>query len=140
MKFKFLKDVAVADVAFEAYGDNLNELLESGALALTSVMVDLKSIKKNIKKEVKLNSKDVEGLFYDFLSEIIYLKDAEQLLFSFFKVDVDENKMELKAELEGDKIDYNKQVLDKDVKAVTYHLFKIEKLKKGYKATVVLDI
>ena len=32
-KYKFLEDVAIADIAFEAYGKSLNELFENAALA-----------------------------------------------------------------------------------------------------------
>ena len=33
-KYKILEDVAIADIAFEIYGKNLNELFENAALAI----------------------------------------------------------------------------------------------------------
>ena len=33
-KFKFLENVAIADIAFEAYGKTLNELFENSSLVL----------------------------------------------------------------------------------------------------------
>lgn len=138
MKFKFLEKVAIADVAFEAYGKSLNELFTNVALAVEETMVDTKTIKPKINKEIELENERVEQLLFDFVQELIYLKDAEVLLFSKFEVDVKDGK--LRAVCYGEKINMKKQKLRNDVKAITYHMYKVEKLKAGYKATVVLDV
>ena len=52
MPYKFLEDVAIADVAFVATGKTLEELFESSALAVTNTMVkNLKSIEHKIEKK-----------------------------------------------------------------------------------------
>ena len=82
----------------------------------------------------------VDFLLFDLLAEIIYLKDAETILFSNFKVEITKHKeYELKATLIGDNIN-SKQEMRNDVKAVTMHMFKIENTKKGFKATIILDL
>lgn len=138
MKFKFLEKVAIADVAFEAYGKNLNELFENCAMAVAETMADTKTVESKIKKEIKLENEKIDQLLFDFVQELIYLKDAEVLLFSKFDVDVKNGK--LKAICYGDKIDIKKQKLRNDVKAITYHMYKVEKLKDKYKVTIVLDV
>jgi SHS2 domain-containing protein len=141
MSYKFLEDIAIADVAFEATGKNLEELFVSCALATTEVMVDLKDLSTKIKKEIKIENKDIEILLYEFLSELIFLKDAESLLFSKFDVKIKENKnYELAAKIAGDKINPEKQELKADVKAVTMHMFEVKKIDKGWKARIILDI
>src|SRR3989344_3577578 len=103
MKFKFLEDVAIADIAFEAYGKNLENLFENCALALSDCMVNLKQIKPKIKKEIKLESDKLESLLYDFLSEIIFIKDTDGFLFFKYKIEIKQNKnFQLKATCEGD--------------------------------------
>ena len=138
MKFKYLADVAIADIAFEAYGKNLNEVFENSAYAFFDMTCNPKTIKSKIKKEIKLQDKDEKNLLYNFLSELIFLKDSKQLIFNKVKVLIKDNK--LKAVLYGDKIDYEKQELRNDIKAITLHMFNLEKTKNGYKTTVVVDI
>ena len=137
-KFKFLEDVAIADIAFESYGKTLKELFENSAYAFFDMTCNPKTIKPKIKKTIKLKDDNEKDLLYNFLSELVFLKDAEQLIFNNVKVNIKNN--ELKAELYGDKIDYEKQELRNDIKAITLHMFNLEKTKSGYKATVVVDI
>ena len=143
MPYKFFEDIAIADVAFEAKGKNLNELFESTGLAVTNVMVkDLRSVEHKVKKKIKLEETDLEKLLFNFLQEIIYYKDAERLLLSKFDVDINEEDGKFKLEIEafGEKLDMKKHELIVDVKAVTYHKFAVKKLKSGWSAFVILDI
>lgn len=140
MKFKFLEDVAIADIAYNAYGKTLAELFENAALALSDVTVNLKDVKSKIKKEIALKSDKIDTLLYDFLSEIIFIKDTDGLLFSKYHVKIDEKKISLKAICQGEQIDRQRHELRNDVKAVTMHLFEIKKVKDKYTCTVVVDI
>ena len=137
VRYKFLDHTA--DVLFEAYGKDLNEVFENSALASFDVQVELKKVNANIKKRIKLENKDIGNLLYDFLEELIYLKDAESLVFSKFKVKITGNYI-LYADIEGEKINQNKHDLKVDVKAVTLHDFSLKKTKNGYKARILLDI
>ncbi len=141
MPYKFLEDISLADVAFEATGKTLEELFESAALATTNVMIkNLKTIRPKVKKKIKLRSKDIESLLYGFLQELVFLKDAKRLIFSRYKIKINQEKIELTAEISGEKLDPQKQEHIVDVKAVTYHLFEVRKINKGWKARVILDI
>ncbi len=138
MKYKFLDHTA--DIMFEAYGNSLNKLFENAALATEDTMVDLKQINQDIIKKIELKNKNVEILLYDFLSELVYFKDAELLLFSNFKVSIEKNNIySLKAILYGEKLN-EKHEQKVDVKAVTLHKFEIVKKKNHYIARVILDI
>lgn len=138
MKYKFLDHTA--DVMFQAFGRSLNELFENSALATEATMIDLKEIKQDIKRKVNLKNMSIETLLYDFLSELLYFKDAELLLFSKIKVEIKKkNIYYLKAILSGEKLN-EKHSQKVDVKAVTFHKFEIRKRAKDYAATVILDI
>ena len=140
-KYKFLEDVAIADIAYEAYGKNLNELFENTALAIFELSANIKTVDAKKKLEIKIENEKIENLLYDFLSEILFLKDSKYVVFKKVKVLIKQNeKYQLKAILEGDTINSQKQQLENDIKAVTMHMFEIKKEKKGYKATVVVDI
>lgn len=140
MTYKFLPDVALADIAFEAESDTVNGLFESCAMALTDIMVDPKTLRGEVTKEVPLKSDDLDRLLYDFLTELIVMKDVESLLFSEIHVDVKGSGTELAAVLGGEPIDRVRHTLRNDVKAVTMHMFGIRHEGQKWRATVVLDI
>ena len=132
-----------ADVMFIAHGASMSDLLKSSGLAVMDCMVDLKSVSKKVSNSFELvEEKNPESLLFSFLEEIIFLKDAEQVLFSDFSVSIKEEPHSyiLKVKCSGEKIDPKKHRLKVDVKAVTLHEFSVRKTSKGYKAQVILDI
>ncbi|MGV8085442.1 MAG: archease [Candidatus Bilamarchaeum sp.] len=145
MSFKFVEGVSLADVAFEARGKTLEEMLEAAANATTNAMVDdLKTINQKKKVKIKVDADDYERLLHNFLQEIIFYKDAKLLLFSGYEIKVEEKpktgKLILRATLIGEKIDMKKHELLVDVKAVSWHMFKVEQLKTDWKCFVILDV
>ena len=139
--FKFIPDIAIADVAFEAKAPDLNQLFETAAQATFEVMAKTSTITPIITKKISLSASTIEHLLYDFLSEIIFLKDTESIVFSAAKVIVKSGKTyALKATIKGAPINSERQELGNDVKAVTMHMFFIKKEKNGYAAQVILDI
>lgn len=142
MPYRFLEDIAIADVAFEATGKTLEELFESCALAVINTQVkDLDSIKHVTEKNIAVESDTVEMLLFNFLQELIFLKDAELLLFNKFDIKISQGeKYKLKAKAYGEKLDMKKHELLVDVKAVSLHNYKVEETKRGWKAEVILDV
>ncbi len=143
-RYNFLPDIATADLAFEAFGKNPSELFENAALALEESMVKLDNVAPSNTNTINKEEDSLENLLFSFLEELIYLKDAEQLIFSKIECEVksqDTKRFTLNAHLSGEKIDPNKHKLGIDVKAVTKHLFKIEQLSnKIFRAQVILDV
>ena len=140
-KYKFLEDVAIADIAYEAYGKNLNELFENAAFAIFELSAEIKTIDAKKKLEINMENEKIENLLYDFLSEILFLKDSKYMVFKKVKVEIKEGKKyQLKSVLEGDTINPEKQKLENDIKAITMHMFEIKKEKNNWKATIVVDI
>lgn len=145
MPYEFIEGITIADVAFLATGRDESELFASAAEALTVTMVkDMKSVKAAVKKQLKLSAGSLEQLLFDFLQEIIFLKDAKMLLFSKYDVKVVQDqkrkKFKLNAVLKGEKLDMRKHELLVDVKAVTWHEYKVWKAGGVWKAQVVLDV
>jgi SHS2 domain-containing protein len=143
MPYKYLEKLSLADVAFEATAKTLAQLIEQAALATTNTMVkDLKSVSPKVTKRLRLRESTAEKLLFSFLEELIYLKDAELLLFSKFEIGVKEGKegYELAAVCKGEKLDMKKHELLVDVKAVTMHHYEVKETKKGWFARVILDI
>jgi SHS2 domain-containing protein len=135
MKFKFLKHTA--DIKFQAFGKNAEEVFKNSALALKESICGKRKIKTSSKKKIKISGKDFESLLYKFLEEIIYLLDGENFLISDVK-NIKIKNMKLTAEIFGDKAsEYN---FTNKVKAVTYNdMFVVEKNKKWI-SQIVLDV
>jgi SHS2 domain-containing protein len=143
MPYHYLEHIATADTAFEASGVTLEDLFVSCAEALMNVMVEnLESISQERSLEISLDEESLEMLLFGFLEELVYYKDAEQLLLRVKELHVTQKKDRclLKAVLSGEKIDPVKHHLLVDVKAVTLHRFEVVKKDGMWKATVVLDI
>mgnify|MGYP001616594337 CR=1 FL=1 len=140
--FNFLPDIATADVAFEAKGNSLNEVFEASAEALCEVMAKRSTIKPTKKKKIQLSAETYDQLLFDFLSELIFMKDVDAIVFSAVKVDIKEQqkKISLKATAEGAPINPSTQELGNDVKAVTLHMFSLKKEGNQWRAHIVLDI
>ena len=140
--FTFLPNVALADIAFAVRADSLASLFESAARALTEVMVDRRSLVARVEKEVELGPASVDILLYDFLTELIVMKDVDSLLFKEFNVSITSGKeSRLKCKMRGEEIDRDRHLLRNDAKAVTMHMFGVKKSRGGrWEATVVLDI
>jgi SHS2 domain-containing protein len=143
MPYSYLEDIATADVAFEAWGETVEEMLIAAADATMNVMVaDLNTIASQECRRICLEDESMEMLLFQLLQELIYYKDAQQLLLRIKDVEI-ENKNDqilLRAQGWGELIDSGKHDLTVDVKAVTLHQFRVEQTEKGWRARVILDI
>ena len=143
MPYEFLEDVGTADIAFDATARDLPELFSAAAEATMNVMIDnLDAIEPREKRKIHLENEDVEMLLFDFLQELIYFKDTEQLVLRVLAAHVDEKDPGyfLRVTVAGEKLDPQRHQQRADVKAVTLHRFKVEKIDSGWRATVILDI
>jgi SHS2 domain-containing protein len=139
-KYRFLEDVAIADSAFEAEADSLEDLFQTCALATFEVMADTSTIKSQSKEEVELAAENLDELLFDWLAELIYLKDSQSILFGKFEVQIKEEEgYRLFASVWGEPADQKKHKVRVDVKAVTYHLLKVKQVESKWMAKVVLD-
>src|SRR3989344_7596384 len=140
-KYRFLEDIALADIAYEAYGSSWNELFENCALAIFELSANIETINPKQKIEVNIDSDRIDILLYDFLSEILFLKDSKYVVFRNVKVAITEKgRFFLHAIFEGDSINSGTQELENDIKAITMHMFEVVKEGKIYRARVVVDI
>lgn len=143
MPYRFLDDIAVADIAFEASGETAEEMFTAASDATMNVMVeDLDTIERREQRSIRVESDAMDMLLFELLQELIYLKDAELLLLRVEKVSIEckDDRFILSAEARGEQLNPEKHDLVVDVKAVTLHRFRVEQTSKGWEATVVLDI
>jgi len=143
MGYRYLEDLAGADAAFEAWGETLEELFKDAADAVLGVMLeDPSALAPRETVTLRVEGEEVDWLLYRLLGELIYHKDARELLLRLSRVSVarDGDLYRLEAEARGESIGAHRDELEMDVKAVTLHHFQVERSAKGWKAVVVLDI
>jgi SHS2 domain-containing protein len=143
MPYEFLEDIATADIAFRAWGKNLEELFQAAGDATINVMIDnLEAIELKEQRTFSLENDQLDMLLFNFLQELIYYKDSEQLLLRSQQIKVEKKNVnhELTAITQGEKLDSKRHQQRVDVKAVTLHRFQLEKTDQGWTAMVILDI
>jgi SHS2 domain-containing protein len=143
MPYRYLEDLGTADIAFEATGRDLAELFCAAADAMTNVMIDnIEAIRPLHTREIQLSNDKLDMLLFDFLQELIFLKDAERLLLRIRGAQIGERDdiYLVQATAEGEPLDAERHHQRADVKAVTLHDFFVEQVEEGWKARVLLDI
>lgn len=135
MRYKFLEHTA--DVKFQAFGKDIEEVFKNSFLALNETILGKKKIKEKEKIKISAKGGDYESLLYGFLEEIIYLIDAEGFVSSSIK-EIRINGFKLSAVLTGDKVKNYK--FTNRVKAVTYHDMFVKKEKGKWISQVVVDV
>jgi SHS2 domain-containing protein len=143
MPHEFLEDVAMADIAFRAWGESLEDTFVSAADAVMNAMVDeIKSIETREQRTIAIQHDELDMLLFNFLQELIYYKDTEQLLLRVPDVRIGHggDHYHLEADAAGETIDPARHPMRVDVKAVTLHRFALTKRDEGWEAFVILDI
>lgn len=142
--FRFLEDVALADAAFEASGDSPAELFAAAAQAVIETMVDPSTVTGREVCRVELRAPDLAALLFDWLSRIVFLKDARGVVFHDVRVAVrptqDPPGWLVQGDLAGEAIDASRHALRGDVKAVTKHLYGLHEEGGRWTARVVMDL
>lgn len=142
-QFEYLDHTA--DLKIKATGKTIEEAFENTAKAGTNFLTNVDKIKPVMKRKIKVSSKRLQTLLYDFLEELLILIDIEGFLFS--------KAESIKISTEGfskDKIysldcialgdHYKNYEMKGDLKAVTYSDMSIEIKENIVEIIVVYDI
>lgn len=107
-----------------------------------NVMIeDINSIADLESRTIMAEDDAIDMLLFQLLQELIFFKDAEQLLLRLSKVDIQhgEGPFRLKAEAYGERLDPARHIQRVDVKAVTLHHFRVEQTAGRWEAFIILD-
>ena len=143
MFYVYVDDIAVADIAFRAWGETLADVFKASAEATVHAMVENhESIVPLHQRCLNLHDSSLDLLLLQFLQEFVYYKDAEQLFLRVQELTIsqDENGFTLQGRVAGERINPAKHELEADVKGVTLHQLQVTPTAEGWQATVVLDV
>ena len=128
-----------ADIGIVVNGQDLRTLFEHAGHAFSHLLTDLRKVKPRVEKKVEIGSESLERMMVDWLSELLYLHDVENLLFKTFQVE-SIGKDGLKARVAGEPFREGIHVIKTEIKAVTYHQIRVAKEKGGWRAQVIFDL
>ncbi len=143
MPYRYLEDIAIADAAFEAWGNSIEELFIAASEATLNIMVsDLASIRPRQYRHFRVAETQLDMLLFQLLQELIYYKDAEKLLLLVrgARVEQNENGWNAFFEVAGESIDPLRHDLIVDIKAVTLQNLAVWQSAQDWKATVTVDV
>jgi SHS2 domain-containing protein len=128
-----------ADVGFEAFGSTREEVFVNAARALMYLIVELDTIDPREAVAVQVRGPDPESVLVNWLSELLFLHDAEGWLFRDFEIESLQDNS-LSALARGEKFQPSRHQAKLLVKAITYHQLALEKNPQGWRAQVYVDI
>lgn len=133
-----------ADIGLRIKAKDLNGLFKDAAEGFYGLVTDLQTV-KNLKsdslQEVEMNFQDENAaeLFMHWLQELLFFFSARKLVLvdlGFISL----TPMVLKVRGKAVRFDPKKHPSRHEVKAVTYHQFRVAQTKAGWEAEVIFDI
>ena len=123
-----------ADWALRAWGEDLPALFAEAALGMNALSGVRLQPAPRITRRLELEADDDESLLVAFLSELLYVQEAEGLAFDDLRIQTDGPR--LSAEMEGGAV----ASIARPIKAVTFHNLKIARMAGGFQAEIVFDV
>lgn len=140
-RFEFVEG-ATGDLTFVALGPTVETaFVGAGEALLAATVEEPKTVERREHRSVVFEEPDLELLLVRFLNELVYLRDAEELLLHPERVEIVwDDPVKLRADLAGERIDRRRHALASDVKAATAHGLRVAKTTDGWTATATLDV
>lgn len=113
-KYEFIEHTA--DIGLKAYGKNLSEAFENAAIGMFDIISDTTEIDKIGEYKIELEAESIEQLLVDWLSELLYIQETENVLLSGFNVKLDKNR--LRAKVYGEKLNKKKHPIRSEIKEI----------------------
>ena len=139
---RFLEEIALADIAFEVEGESVEEVFRGATQALLESMANPTTVSREWERAIERTDVDPSALLFDWLSEVVYWKDAAGVVFREAPLTLtrEGGVWLLRARLIGAPVDQQTQELHADVKAVTKHLYELKQTGGCWTVRAVLDV
>ncbi len=128
-----------ADIGIRVRGESLESLFQSAGAAFFDIIGTWGKPGDSHVLKVRLEAEAVADLFHDWLDELNFLHQTQDLVFFEFEIEKIREVL-LEATVRGRKIDRTQDSLHLEIKAVTHHELNVEKKPDGWRAAVIFDI
>ena len=129
-----------ADTGIEVWGNDINDLFATAGKAFTTMTTDPDTIELDCSRHIEIDSRGLDLQLRDFLNEMLYLLDTEDLLpidFHTFEYNIDGFTCTVVF------CKWIKGISESrtEIKAITYHMLEAKRQEDGvYYGRVVFDI
>ena len=130
----FLEIEHTADWELKVWALELSNLFEQAALGMYALAGMVLQSKPRLSRSIEMQNVDSESLLVDFLSELLYFSEVEEIGFDSFAIRI--NGCVLNATLHGAPID----TISREIKAVTYHNLAVNEGASGLEVSIVFDV
>ncbi len=137
MGFSYELRPHTADIRISLRADSFPELFQAAVAALADILLPegCQGKRLALHRRVALSAPDSTALLVDFLSEVLWQSQVRKALFCRFRVH-SLAESTLQGVLSGIRV----QGFQQDVKAITYHEARVDRLPSGYWASLVVDV
>jgi SHS2 domain-containing protein len=128
-----------ADLGIEVEADSPAELFRRTGLALFSLMVHIENVQPREELAETVTAEGWEELLHDWLSLLLvrFLQNG----FIAAEITIEEiDAAHIQARLTGETLDYDRHEFETEIKAVTYHQFRVTHEDGRWKARVIFDV
>lgn len=136
---KFVKIEHTADIGVRAYGKTQEELFANAATGMISLLFGENAPEASSEITVEIRGEDPEELLVNFLEEILYQMNVNKFASSEAAV-IQPGDNYLTMRMKGEPLDKTRHNIHYDIKGVTFHQLKIEKIKRILTVQVIFDI
>ena len=123
-----------ADIEMHVWAPDLVALLKQAAEGMYALSGTKIAGEPRQTRTFEISFWDRETLLVDFLSELLFYGEDENVGFHEYQLEINED--ELKVQAEGAGIERQKR----EIKAVTYHNLEIRETERGLETNIVFDI
>lgn len=128
-----------ADLGIRVSGKTLKELYESAGMALVHLLLRGKSHSSPNSITLEVTGADRCDLMVRWLSEILFLFEGERLVPDNIRIQSFKD-YQIESEIQVIPFDPDIHEVINEIKAVTYHQIRVEKVKDHWEATIIFDL
>lgn len=125
-----------ADLELRVRGENIKDVFLNAARGMLNYIAPGPGSGPRVHRQIRLKAPGREELLVDWLNEILFLQETEEVIFREFDIRHLTDR-EIQAALTGEK---TTPAAGPEIKAATYHGLYIRKLPSGWEAHVILDL
>ena len=123
-----------ADWALHVWAPDLPALLAESARGMYALSQTLLTPDFRVSREFELSYQDDESLLVDFLSELLFFGEDENLAFDGFQIELTATTCKFRV------VGASIQKQSKEIKAVTFHDLAVQETENGLEVTIIFDV
>lgn len=130
-----------ADIGVTVRGATLPRLFENASTALFDLLGARRFVRPRRRLPVRVEGSSLDDLLVRWLTELLYLHETRGWLFFSCAVDrLDRKRFRAGGSVRGEPIDPARHFLGREVKAVTYHQLRLERVRRLWRVQIVFDV